>query len=278
MALAGEPGHPSTGMDTVGISEKCEGEAIDVHGQVSYVTGFGEDLDRARKVYEARDASQRLHSRYDPLVPGALFRLQEREWTFADLLRRAGVATLAGLDILEVGCGSAASLARFVGLGAAPDRLAGVDLMPDRIAAARRLLPQADLREGSAHELPFPAGKFDVVAQLTLFSAVLDPQLQEAIALEMLRVLKPGGVILWYDAHGSSPRPDFLPIGSRRLEALFPGCEIDRRSVTLRWGLIYRLASLSRTAALAAQRVPLACSHYAAVIRRQPPSPMAMRP
>ena len=273
MARGGEPTHPAAGVDTVRISEEGKGEAISVHAPASYVTDFGGDLDRARRVYGERDAASPAQSRYDPLVPGALFRLQEREWTFADLFRRAGIRTLSGLDLLEVGCGSAASLARFTGLGAAPARLSGIDLMEDRIEAAREVLPQADLRQGSAHALPFPDGRFDVVAQLTLFSSVVDPGLQEAIVAEMRRVLRPGGVILWYDAHRSSPSPDFVPIGAKRLAALFPGCEIDRRHVTLRWGLIYRLAARSRSLALVAQRLPLACSHYAAIIRPRPATP-----
>jgi SAM-dependent methyltransferase len=231
------------------------------------VTDFGGEFDRARASFTARDRAGRTRALYDPLTPGALFRLQEREWTFAELFRRAGIRSLSGLEILEVGCGSAASLARFVGLGAAPARLHGIDLVPERVAAGRLLLPQADLREGSAHQLPYPDGQFDLVANLTLFSSVLDPRLQESIAAEMLRVLRPGGVILWYDACRSAPSRDFVPIDARRLADLFPGCSIDLRTVTLRWGLIYRLAALSRTVALAAQRVPWLCSHHAAVIR-----------
>ncbi|HYM84899.1 MAG TPA: class I SAM-dependent methyltransferase, partial [Candidatus Dormibacteraeota bacterium] len=173
----------------------------------------------------------------------------------------------------EVGCGSGASLVRFIGLGAAPDRLAGIDLMPDRIDAARRLLPQADLRCGSAHELPYPNGRFDIVAQLTLFSSVVDPALQDAIAAEMLRVVRPGGAILWYDADRSRSRPDFVPIPPRRLATLFPGCEIAQRPVTLRWGLIYRLVPLSRFASLIAQSIPICCSHRAAIIRPSGPPP-----
>jgi SAM-dependent methyltransferase len=99
--------------------------------------------------------------------------------------------------------------------------------MAERIEAARSRFPTADLRVGSAHELPYPHASFDLVCQMTLFSSVVDPGLRAAIAVEMLRVVRPGGLIVWYDAHRAASSSDFAPIGRDELGRLFGGCRID---------------------------------------------------
>jgi len=230
---------------------------------------FGSELDRARRVY-AGVATTSGSGIYDPLRATSLFRLQEREWTLAALLRRAGVHTLSGIDILEVGCGSGGALRRLVALGAEPARMAGIDLMDARIDAARELLPQAEFQVGSAHNLPFGDASFDVVMQATLFSSVVDPDLQMAIAAEMVRVLRPSGVIVWYDMYRVAPSSNIVPMRVDRIHALFRGARIEVRSVTLRWWLGQRVPRISRAIALALQQLPLCCSHYLAVIRPRP--------
>lgn len=227
---------------------------------------FGSELDRARRTY-AGVAMTGGGGIYDPLRATALFRLQEREWALAALLRRAGVETLTGLDTLEVGCGSGGALRRLMALGAEPARMAGIDLMEARIEAARELLPQAEFHVGSAHNLPFSDASFDVVLQATLFSSVVDPDLQLAIAAEMVRVLRPSGVLVWYDMHRVAQSSNIVPMGIDRIRELFGGAKIDVRSVTLRWWLGQRVPRVSRAIALALQQVPFCCSHYLAVIR-----------
>lgn len=239
------------------------------------MTDFQPELDRIRDAYRERDAKPGVAGDYDPLRPAAMFRVQQRDQAYADLLRRSGLRSLGGRDLLDVGCGSGAGLLRLIALGAEPDRMSGIDLMPDRLADARRLLPQADLRLGSAHELPFPDRRFDLVVQETLFSSVVDPGLQEAIALEMRRVLRAGGRILWYDAARGPTTQDLAPITTSRLAHLFPGARTYRRAATLRWWLNERVVPRSRPIAALLARVPIFCSHDVAVI--MPPDETAGR-
>ena len=59
--------------------------------------------------------------------------------------------------------------------------------------------------------LDFRTDSFDFVFQSTVFTSILDSEVRKEVAGEMLRVLKPGGVILWYDFHVNNPRnPDVL--------------------------------------------------------------------
>jgi len=67
------------------------------------------ELDRLRQTYEHRSRPQ-IAQRYSPANPGHLFALHEREATMAALLRSDGLTSLAGLRILDVGCGRGATL------------------------------------------------------------------------------------------------------------------------------------------------------------------------
>jgi SAM-dependent methyltransferase len=231
------------------------------------VGDFDEELERARGVYAARAGNASLARGYSVFVPSNLFTLQGRDWIIADLLRRSGLWSLADLDILDVGCGAGGELRRMTTLGADPARMAGIDLMPARIEEARRVLPAARFEVGSAHELPFADASFDLVTQFVLFSSVVHPGLRQAIACEMLRVLRPNGRILWYDLRSLRPHPDLVPIGLAELRSLFPGCSIEARPATLGWRPSHFLAPRSRVAAILAEKLPRTRSHYVALIR-----------
>jgi ubiquinone/menaquinone biosynthesis C-methylase UbiE len=239
------------------------------------VSTFDEELERARRVYQARATDPHLATLYEPLSPATLFTIQERTWVMSDLFRRSDLASLAGLDVLDVGCGTGSELQRLVSLGADPERMAGIDLMVERIGLAARRLPQARFVAGSAHDLPYPDHSFDLVMQFTLFSSVLDPKLRMAIAHEMKRVLRLGGRILWYDMRRARTSGDLVPIERREIEQLFEGWRIDLRAVTLDWRLVHRAAPRSRSLALLLQRLPALCSHYEGLLRPPVTRPVA---
>jgi ubiquinone/menaquinone biosynthesis C-methylase UbiE len=113
-------------------------------------------------------------------------------------IARANV-DLAGVRVLEVGCGGGELLSRFLDYGAG--YAAGIDLMEERIAAARQRYPRLELVVGDASKLPWADGSFDLVTQFTCISSVLDPSLRAGIASEMWRVVAPGGLVLSYDMH-----------------------------------------------------------------------------
>src|SRR3989440_8774150 len=65
------------------------------------------------------------------------------------------------------------------------------------------LFPYTTLfRSGGA--LALRSDSFDVVMQVTVFTSILDPDLKRRVALEMLRVVKQDGLILWYEDRKST--------------------------------------------------------------------------
>ena len=239
------------------------------------------ELERIRAAYRDRDAFLPGTSAW--LSRGYRLRMQELEWALLEGLAGAG-ADPAGLRVLEVGCGSGYFLSRLLDYGAA--HAAGIDLMEHRIALARERDPRLELVSGDAAELPWPDSSFDLVAQFTCLSSVLDHDLRRRIAAEMWRVLRPAGTIVSYDmtrapaavrafrwaaALRRAERPAAgtatAPVERRQLEQLFPAARIDARRVTLSVD-VAALAERSRILSQLLGGVPLLRTHLLAVGRK----------
>jgi ubiquinone/menaquinone biosynthesis C-methylase UbiE len=118
-----------------------------------------------------------------------------------DHYRQRAIETARGL-VLEVGVGSGLNLPLY---SQAVDRVCGIDLSPELIRLARRrdadaLIPVSLLR-ASAEHLPFADAVFDTVVMTWTLCSIANPV---AALIEMRRVLKPGGQLLFVE-HGLSP-------------------------------------------------------------------------
>jgi len=215
----------------------------------------------------ARRRSGNLYSRFNP---GYLFMVQEREKLFLRLLSRQGCVPFESKKILEVGCGSGDMLRDFVKWGARPENVTGIDLLPDRVAEAVHLCPKAtEIHQSNAVKLQFPNNTFDLVVQSTVFTSVLDAAMKKEMASEMCRVLKPDGLILWYDYHMNNPRnPDVKGVKAREIRELFPECVIELKRATLAPPIARLLAPYSWILCYFLERVPWLCTHYVGVIRK----------
>ena len=102
------------------------------------------------------------------------------------------------LDILDVGTGTGFFAVLLAQQG---HRVEGIDLTPAMLEEARILAKQRNLditfREMDAQNLAYPDGTFDVVISRNLTWTLPDPERAYA---SWFRVLKPGGVLLNFDA------------------------------------------------------------------------------
>lgn len=118
----------------------------------------------------------------------------------------AGVRS--GQRALDVGCGPGALTEVLVErLGA--DAVVGVEPSPPFLAAARTRLPDVELHEASAEDLPFDEGSFDATLAQLVVHFMSDPV---AGLREMGRVTRPGGVVaacVWDHGGGSGPLSTF---------------------------------------------------------------------
>jgi SAM-dependent methyltransferase len=126
------------------------------------------------------------------------------EWARADVTwgvwgaREDELGTLgdvAGLDVVELGCGTAYVSAWLARRGARP---VGVDVTPAQLETARRMQAEYGLVfpliEASAEEVPLPDGSFDLAISEYGASIWCDPHLWLP---EAHRLLRPGGR-LWF--------------------------------------------------------------------------------
>jgi 2-polyprenyl-3-methyl-5-hydroxy-6-metoxy-1,4-benzoquinol methylase len=104
---------------------------------------------------------------------------------------------VAGLDLLDVGCGTGAYSLEAARAGA---RVFGVDRSWNAIEAARASTARSGLRASfaaaSAGDLPFRGKQFDLVLAVTVLCFV--PDARKAVS-EMARVLRPGGLLVLGD-------------------------------------------------------------------------------
>jgi hypothetical protein len=85
----------------------------------------------------------------------------------------------------------------------------------------------------------------------------------------MLRVVKPTGLILWYDFFFDNPKNvNVRGIAGREIQRLFPGCSVKLQRVTLAPPLTRRLAARSWLACSLLEAIPLLRTHLLGVIRK----------
>jgi SAM-dependent methyltransferase len=192
-------------------------------------------VEREPQAVAERYARRHDGNLYSPLRPEVNHWLQERQRALLALLAAAGIDSVTGLRLTEVGCGAGGNLLGLLQLGFAPEHLQGIELLPERHAQARCRLPAAvQLWQGDALAAPVEAGSQDLVLQATVFSSLLDASFQQRLADTMWRWLRPGGAVLWYDFVFDNPRnPDVRGLPLRRVQSLFRDGRLNARRVTL---------------------------------------------
>ncbi|MFI0224430.1 class I SAM-dependent methyltransferase [Streptomyces lydicus] len=102
-----------------------------------------------------------------------------------------------GARVLDYGCGYGRLTAELAGLGYREVR--GVDVSAALIARGRREHPELDLLRWAGFPLPFGTGSFDAALLFAVLTCVPGDAEQAAIAGELGRLVRPGGVLYLSD-------------------------------------------------------------------------------
>lgn len=121
------------------------------------------------------------------------------------------VVISAGDRVLDIGSGIGGT-ARFVRASTGAE-VTGIDLTPDFVETARKLSAMvgddSSFQIGSALDMPFEAGHFDVAMLLHVGMNIAD---KPAMFAEAFRVLKPGGTFAVYDIMAVTDEPLDFPL------------------------------------------------------------------
>ncbi len=211
-----------------------------------------------RDNYKRRSASENLYTDgyYVHYVKA------EIDETISEYLKKE-FKGFGNLKVLEIGAGQGSNAKIFLDNGFKIENLYFNELLPERILAIRTSYPNNTIYEGNAIEIPID-DQFDIVFQSTVFTSILHEDDRKKLASRMLGLLKPGGIILWYDFIYNNPKnQDVRKVSVDDLKSLFKeASEIYYKKITLappigrRVGYFYKLFN-----------VPLLRSHILAVVK-----------
>lgn len=221
-----------------------------------------DETQRIRKIWKERQERSALESAQHFNYYGH-YAVYERNELILTIFRSEGLRTLAGMRILDVGCSGGALLRHLYDFGARPGECAGIDLREDALQIAKYLSPNAGYVVASGVELPFADATFDLAFQTTVFTSVLDAALRNRMAGEILRTLRAGGRLVWYDFIYNNPRnPNVRGIGRREISQLLAGCRLRFWRVTLAPPIGRLAARVSPFLYHSLSCLPLLRSHY----------------
>ena len=90
------------------------------------------------------------------------------------------------------------------------------------------------------------------------------------LSFDILRVVKIGGIILWYDFRFDNPwNPDVKGIEKKEIKELFGDCDYNFNLTTLLPPLTRRLVPLSLLACELLAKIPFLKTHYLVVIKKK---------
>jgi SAM-dependent methyltransferase len=227
------------------------------------------EADRVRAVYAAYDERGGRAQLWSEENAGNRVIAAERDRLVDDWLRRERPGDRSALRLLDVGCGRAATLQRMTSLGFASSRVVGLDLLAGRLVDARGAGVDLPLVAADATAMALASASVDVALTQTVFSSIADAAVARELAAEVARVVRPGGLLVWYDLRRDNPRnPDVHGLDLAAVEALFPGWDASLEPCTLLPPLARRLGGAAPTLYGPLASVPLLRTHLVGVLRR----------
>ena len=225
------------------------------------------ELDRLKQEYLEREQRKKIKDPYDYLNPAYRYMIHRRQAEMLRLVNKHLSVPLSQAKVLEVGCGAGSVLLEMVLFGANPQNLWGLDLLEWQLDKAMVRNPAINWIRADAQKMSFGDGVFDLILQFTAFTSILNDEVRDNMAREMLRVVKPKGAIVWYDFWLNPTNPQARGIRKNEIKRLFPGCDFCFRRVTLAPPVTKILAPISGVFCQVIESLRLCNSHYMVAIR-----------
>jgi ubiquinone/menaquinone biosynthesis C-methylase UbiE len=205
---------------------------------------------------------------YDHLSRAEQYLHRTRDEALLGVLLRHGLETLAGLRVLELGCGNGSLLRSLIAYGATADRLIGIDPAFRRLRRARNTTGAAvAVADGAL--LPYRSEAFDIVFVFTALSSMVDQDVRLHAAHEALRVLRPNGLIVVYDFWTNPFNASVRPVSPAELRHIFEPHAAEIERVTLAPPIVRLLGGREPLCRPLARLAFLQTHMLAAVVKRR---------
>jgi SAM-dependent methyltransferase len=187
----------------------------DFHASIRPLRVATEECYRQYNARKGADRNSLLHN------PEVLFQTLARDAAIVRSMQWIHPDTQSA-HVLDVGCGDGDSLWILLRLGFKPSNLFGVDIQEDRIFRAKTTNSFVNFECTDATNLAFNDDIFDITMESMLFLQLTDDDVARRIASEMIRVTKPGGILLVSDWRYSKPgSQEFKGVSTSRIADLY---------------------------------------------------------
>ena len=228
-------------------------------------TLYAKECERILEEYGRRLKAD--NGRYATSDTAQLFMRCGRERAALQSLNRTQSFPRPGDKCLEIGYGRLGWLGTLISWGLREEDLCGIDLDERRASIAREILPAADLRVGDATALPWADGSFRLVVASTVFTSILQMEMRQRVSEEIVRVLAPGGALLWYDFAFNNPNnPNVQKVSRREIRRLFKPLQGEIVRVTLAPPIARFVAPRSWLFATVLEALPILRTHLLGVL------------
>jgi len=148
--------------------------------------------------------------------------VQKEIKVFAKDLLTLKFNNLSKVKLLEIGAGNGTNAFLFEEIGLKLVNISFNELIGERMENIKNGFPNNKLYEGDATHVQFPE-KYDIVFQSTVFTSILNDDNRLTLAKKMWDVLKPSGIILWYDFIYNNPKNiNVKKVDIKTVKKLFP--------------------------------------------------------
>jgi len=190
-----------------------------------------DELKRIRNAYSHFEESDNYKKLHTPFGLSSYYQDNlKRKLIF--IFRKKGFLTLNELKVLDVGIGKGSNVPDFFKFGINFKSLFGLDILFDRLRFLKNNYKEILVFNCDAQKVSFKNKSFDIVTQFVVFSSILEDNVCQNIATEMLRVLKDDGMIIWYDAHGGKMLSEHTrSYSEEQIKEFFPNCKYEFKRI-----------------------------------------------
>lgn len=191
------------------------------------------EIERIENIYEKYLDDERLNQKWSLDNEGNK-QIEREKFNLVNNFVVSTYEELNNLKVIEIGCSSGNMIDTLKRVGIKDKNIFGIDIRSERLKLTKRKYPHSNIITMNATNITFENDTFDFITVFTLFSSIINPDIRKSIAKEIIRILKPGGFILFYDVRYNNPfNKNLVAIRIREIKRLFPKMQFKVDRVTI---------------------------------------------